>query len=123
MSEKIVCQLDDNGYFVSTTIADESPLEPGVFLIPARCVDAPAPKEFPGQRVKWTGSDWAYEDIPQPEPEPPRPRPTEQEIKNSEARAYLFETDWYVTRFAETGIPIPDDVKAARQTARESVVG
>jgi hypothetical protein len=36
------------------------------------------------------------------------------------ARAYLAETDWYVTRAAETGKPIPDDIKAARKVARET---
>lgn len=44
-----------------------------------------------------------------------------QQLKNAEARAYLASTDWYVTRFAETGEPVPDDVKAKRQAARESV--
>lgn len=34
------------------------------------------------------------------------------------ARAYLAETDWYVTRAAETGTPIPDDIAAARAEAR-----
>ncbi len=34
------------------------------------------------------------------------------------AAAYLEATDWYVTRFAETGAPIPDDVQAERKAAR-----
>ncbi|WP_151718683.1 hypothetical protein [Gemmobacter serpentinus] len=36
----------------------------------------------------------------------------------AQARAYLTETDWYVTRQAETGTPIPDDIAAARAKAR-----
>ena len=35
-----------------------------------------------------------------------------------EAAAYLVATDWYVTRFAETGSPIPEDVQAERKAAR-----
>jgi hypothetical protein len=66
---KQVIQLDADGYFVGMTVADESPLEPGVFLIPARAIDAPVPAVPEGQRAKWNGS-WVFEDIPQPEPEP-----------------------------------------------------
>lgn len=34
------------------------------------------------------------------------------------ARQYLAETDWYVTRKAETGTAIPDDVLTKRAQAR-----
>ena len=44
-----------------------------------------------------------------------------QATTNATARAYLTTTDWYVTRFAETGVAIPADILAARQAARESV--
>ena len=37
----------------------------------------------------------------------------------AEAQAYLDSTDWMVTRQAETGRPIPEDVKARRAAARE----
>ena len=53
------------------------------------------------------------------------PPPTAEELQaqtNAEARAYLASTDWYVTRFAETGQAIPDDIRAAREAARASVV-
>lgn len=46
----------------------------------------------------------------------------QQEKANKEARAYLTETDWYVVRFAETGVAIPADIAAARQAARESIL-
>lgn len=41
---------------------------------------------------------------------------------NAASLAYLAETDWMVTRFAETGTPIPEDIKAARQAARDAIV-
>lgn len=40
---------------------------------------------------------------------------------NAEARAYLLSTDWYVVRFAETGVAIPAEIAEARKLARESV--
>lgn len=35
---------------------------------------------------------------------------------------YLKATDWYVTRFAETGAPIPEEVRIARQAARDGII-
>ena len=51
-----------------------------------------------------------------------RPGPTDAELlaqRQREARAYLAGTDWYVTRMAETGKPIPPDVMAQRAASRE----
>jgi transcriptional regulator with GAF, ATPase, and Fis domain len=44
-------------------------------------------------------------------------------IKNKieENVKYLAETDWYVTRKAETGVEIPQEVLAKRQEAREFI--
>ena len=51
--------------------------------------------------------------------------PTEEEIQQYEsyqktqtAKKYLSETDWYVTRQAEIGTPIPEDVLLKRAQAR-----
>jgi hypothetical protein len=65
---KQVIQLDAAGYFVGFATADESPLEPGVFLIPGGCIDVAAPTVPEGQCAKWDGA-WVFENIPQPEPE------------------------------------------------------
>ena len=35
--------------------------------------------------------------------------------------AYLTSTDWYATRFAETGYGIPDTVLNERQAARDRI--
>ena len=76
MNTKQVIQLDAAGYFVGFTTADESPLEPGVFLLPGGAVDVPAPSIPVGKRAKWLG-EWVFEDIPPPpEPDPvPEPEP------------------------------------------------
>ena len=41
---------------------------------------------------------------------------------NSESLEYLKSTDWYVTRNAETGVAVPDDVTTARAAARVAIV-
>ena len=41
---------------------------------------------------------------------------------NADALAYLASTDWYVVRFSETGVAIPDEIKTARQVARDAIV-
>jgi hypothetical protein len=51
----------------------------------------------------------------------PKPELTDREKAEREIetlQACLSETDWYVTRFAETGVPIPSDVSGARTQAR-----
>lgn len=58
MTTKIVYQYDIAGMFTGETVADESPLEPGVFLIPARCVEV-APPDYSGdQWPRWNGANW-----------------------------------------------------------------
>ncbi len=67
----IVYQLGPEGYFAGPVKADESPLEPGIFLIPGGCVETAPPVFDPAsQRARWVDGDWQVEDIPQPEPEP-----------------------------------------------------
>ncbi len=41
---------------------------------------------------------------------------------NSEALAYLASTDWYILREMDEGTPCPEEIKTARQEARNKVV-
>jgi hypothetical protein len=66
---KQVIQLNSDGYFSGFTTADESPLEDGVYLIPANAIDTDAPIIPEGKLAKWNGQ-WVFEDIPVPEPVP-----------------------------------------------------
>ena len=57
-----------------------------------------------------------------------RQEPTIEEIANNlvasenyDARKYLADTDWYVTRKAETGKAIPTDILTKREEARAKV--
>lgn len=52
-------------------------------------------------------------------------QPTEEQLQqqaNTQARAYLAETDWYVIRLQETGEPVPEEVMVERAEARARVV-
>lgn len=40
---------------------------------------------------------------------------------NQESLAYLSATDWYVTRWMETSIPIPEEIRSARELARSQI--
>lgn len=45
-----------------------------------------------------------------------------QERTNLDARTYLYETDWYVVRFLETGKTVPPEISTQRQQARDAIV-
>lgn len=100
MNQKTVSQLDAAGYFVGETIAHESPLEPGKFLIPGGAIDRKPPQAIePGKRYRPEGKEWQAEDIPQPpapEPEPqpePTPAPTPEELRREGITKRLAQID------------------------------
>lgn len=68
-------QTDHDGVFVGVVVCDESPMEPGVYLIPAGAVTVPPPATSDGEMAVWNGSGWNVQPIViEPEPEiPPRP--------------------------------------------------
>jgi hypothetical protein len=61
---KTVYQVNGMGFYVGETDADESPLEPGVFLIPAGCVETPPPEPPYGLWPRWNGSGWIMANMP-----------------------------------------------------------
>jgi hypothetical protein len=86
------------------------------------------------------GFDWsAIGDLPENVTDQPRPSPAhrwsagawvvdqelaaaqEQDRINTDSLAYLAETDWYVIRNQETGVPVPADVLERRAAARVTV--
>lgn len=59
MSAKKAYQFDEAGLLAGVTEADESPLEPGVFLLPARCTLTPPPEGVPADKwPRWNGVSW-----------------------------------------------------------------
>lgn len=59
MPDKIVFQFDVAGLLTGSTVADESPMEPGVYLMPANCTATPPPDDVPADKwPRWNGSRW-----------------------------------------------------------------
>ncbi len=46
---------------------------------------------------------------------------TRQMAKNMQAKQYLNNTDWYVIRYLEKGIAIPEEISFNRENAREAI--
>ena len=71
---KIVSQLNPQGYFVEAVVADESPLEPGQYLIPGGAIDVAPPVVPANKRALWSGSAWVLVDpTPDVEQNPEQP--------------------------------------------------
>ena len=71
--DKQVVQLDDNGYYNGQTYADRSPLEPGVWLIPAGCVDTTPPENMrQGYKYQYSPAGWVEVSEHIAERKPPR---------------------------------------------------
>ena len=59
MNQITVYQTNYSGLLVGATVADESPLEPGVFAIPAGCVEMAPPESWQeDQWPRWNGFKW-----------------------------------------------------------------
>lgn len=55
---------DVDGVFISQEQAQESPLEPGVWLLPARSTTIAPPSVSEGQQAVWNGAVWEVRDVP-----------------------------------------------------------
>lgn len=68
---------------------------------------------------KWIGGDKNGNPILV---DPPQPTPDEQKrARIKELERFLSSTDWYAIRFADTGEPIPSEIKQQRQDARDEI--
>ncbi|MGA8787261.1 MAG: hypothetical protein WB542_18195 [Polaromonas sp.] len=63
---KIYHYNEFSGALMADGVADESPLEPGVFLIPAHATAEQPPTPGPGQFAAWNGAAWGLKDEPAP---------------------------------------------------------
>jgi len=97
-----VYQTDSGGFFVNTTEADQDPMDSSNWLIPAGCVEATPPEHTDMQQVRWDGSSWIVEDIPEvvqePEPEPEDPAV----VARRDRDGLLSRSDW--TQLADAPI-------------------
>jgi hypothetical protein len=71
--QKIVFQTNHEQVLIGTCLADESPLEPGVWMIPGGCVEVATPEIPGGKQARWAAGAWIIEDAPAPIAEPVAP--------------------------------------------------
>ncbi|UVK90202.1 hypothetical protein LOY52_09065 [Pseudomonas sp. B21-051] len=62
MTEKLVYQTNHLGILVGAVKADESPLEPGVYMIPGGCVEIAPPPTPEHKAAWWNGKAWQLVD-------------------------------------------------------------
>lgn len=125
-----IYNYDDNGIFINEGIADESPLEPGVFLIPANSTTIEPLEHKDGFYIKFNSelNEFVYEEKPIEVKEANNELSEEelasqlQEQANAEARAKLNELDWKVIRELERLMLTGTDLNLAREELRESIV-
>ncbi|MDP4300336.1 hypothetical protein [Leptothrix discophora] len=68
---KVVYQTNAAGQYTGPIQADESPLEPGVWLIPAGCVEDAPPPLGDHEIARWDGTSWQVETLPMADPVEP----------------------------------------------------
>lgn len=109
------------GVFIGVDFAQESPLEPGVFLLPAGATFIEPPQVPEGKQAIWAGSSWAVEDIPLPPepetPEPPQPEPLTWDTIRAPRDFLLAGSDW--TQLADA--PLAQEQKNAWATYRQAL--
>ncbi len=64
-------QLNRAGLYMTEVEKDESPLEPGIYHMPAGCIDTPPPAEWPEDKwPRWNGTEWQLVNRPTQQAEP-----------------------------------------------------
>ena len=113
------------GEFVGASYADESPLEPGVFLIPANSTEMKPPAPRAGFARIFDGEKWAYIELPKPAEA--TPEEIAAAVQQARAGAYRSESDplffkaqrgeatmdEWLAKVAEIKARIPDGVMPA----------
>ena len=85
-----IYNYDHEGFYVGECDADESPLEPGVYLIPARATEVKPPKLKDGHQIKMVDGEWM--NVPTPVEVVPEPVVrTDAEIVRANIRTLMFQ--------------------------------
>jgi len=111
----------ETGVFLDSSEADKSPLEPGVFLVPAFATLTPPPACESGQQTVWHNEAWSVEEIPQP-PEPiPEPIPEHAPLTWNDIcekrNGLLEQSDW--TQLADA--PLASEQRATWASYRQEL--
>lgn len=84
-----IYNYDANGMFIGSSEADESPLEEGVFLIPAMATDKDPLLPKDGFNVVFNGKKWEYIELPKIKPE----QPNEYSVWDEVSWSWIEDTD------------------------------
>lgn len=118
--EKTVSQLNPEGFYIGPAIADVSPLEPGVFLIPGGAIDMAPPDHLePGKRYRSVNGKWVAEG------DPDSGVPSQLELPSKEYldQAARTRRDVLLERASSRLAPLQDavDLEIATQAERSSL--
>lgn len=109
------------GVFLGVDFAQESPLEPGVFLLPAGATFVEPPQVAEGKQAIWGGESWSVQEIPLPPepeiPEPPQPEPLTWDTIRAQRNYLLAQSDW--TQLADA--PLTQEQKNAWAVYRQAL--
>ena len=78
------------GEFLGEGVADESPLEPGAYLVPAHATTTAPPTAVAGKVRVWRG-EWVFEDAQADQPLDPEYEPTPEELEQLAREAFKAE--------------------------------
>lgn len=107
LKQKEVCQIDANNYFIGTSIAYESPLEPDIYLLPSRSIDTHPPELIEGKMARWDNR-WVYDDLLKTTIDP-----------ITKAKELLLITDKYdqiTTEVTSEGVPVLNELQIWRRS-------
>jgi hypothetical protein len=106
----------ETGKFTGQDVADESPLEPGVFLIPGYATDIEPPTCSDTEQVVFVDGAWEIQPLSEPEPLPePEPKLSDMELLRLERNKRLYATDY----LALSDQTLTSEMAAYRQALRD----
>lgn len=120
-----IYHFNDEWIYTGSSDAIQSPLEPDVFLIPAKATSVEVPEFGEDFYARWDGEEWIIEQIPEPVVEPENPEPEPEPVPEPEPEPeYVppIEVQWVIFREDRTSkLRETDYLALADQTLTEEM--